>query len=55
MNGWAVLAFLLALWAAFRLGRWTKAYSQYARGYIEGYKASEHVEAQRDAAARGLQ
>lgn len=57
MSGWTVLAVAFGLWLAYRLGRATKAYSQYARGYMEGYSARtpDHVEAQRDAAARGLQ
>lgn len=57
MSGWTVLAVAFGLWVAYKLGRATKAYSQYARGYMDGFNAreDEFVEAQRDVAARGLQ
>jgi len=50
VSGWDALIALGALWLAYKLGRVTKAYSQYARGYIAGYnaQAEEHVEAQRE-------
>lgn len=52
MSGWGVLALVLAVWAAYKLGRSRSAMAQYARGYIEGYNAGfgddAHVGAQRE-------
>ena len=56
MSGWTVLLAFGALLLAYKLGRATKAYSQYVRGFIDGDNAhrAEHVEAQRENAAKGL-